>query len=98
VFDTGNPSSDPCNFCGDVVFSYIPTSSTIVLDGTSHQVYIDTPGIGRRRADSLVSDSSGNPFDWPIFSCGFGYVVTVDMPQQQKSLPVVDLTLVPRIL
>jgi hypothetical protein len=98
VFDTGNPSNDPCNFCGDVVFSYIPTGSTIVLDGANRQVYIDTPGIGRRRADSLVSDSTGNPFDWPVFSCGFGYVVTVDMPQQQKSPPIVDLALVPRML
>ena len=96
VFDTGDPESDPCNFCGDMVFSYIPPSSTLVLDCADRQVYLDSPGFGRRRADSLVSDSEGNPFEWPQFSCGFGYVVAVDMPQQQAP-PVVDLTLVPRM-
>jgi hypothetical protein len=35
--------------------------------------------------------------DWPEFSCGFGYVVTVDMPQQQTDKPIVDLALVSRI-
>lgn len=98
MFDTGDPSSDPCNFCGDVVFSYIPPQSTITLDCADHEVYIDQPGIGRRRADSLVSDSSGNPFEWPEFSCGFGYVVTVDMPQQMTKRPVLDLSLVPRMV
>lgn len=97
VFDTGNPSNDPCNFCGDVVFSYIPPRSTIVLDCADREVYIDQPGIGRRRADALVSDSSGEPFEWPEFSCGFGYVVTVDMPQQQTDRPILDLSLVPRM-
>jgi hypothetical protein len=96
MFDTGDPSNDPCNFCGDVVFSYIPPSSTLVLDCADRQVYLDSPGMGRRRADTLVSDSEGNPFEWPEFSCGFGYVVTVDMPQQQLALPVIDLSLVPR--
>jgi hypothetical protein len=96
MFDTGDPEVDPCNFCGDMVFSYLPASSTLTFDGADHAVYIDTPGFGRRRADTLVSDSSGNPFDWPEFSCGFGYVVTVDMPLQQTSLPVIDLSLVPR--
>jgi hypothetical protein len=52
----------------------------------------------RRRADSLVSDSDGNPFEWPQFSCGFGYVVTVDTPQQGAVAPAVDLSLVPRVI
>jgi hypothetical protein len=97
VFDTGTPDRDPCNFCGDVVFSYIPAGSTIVLDCADRQVYIDQPGAGRRRADSLVSDSNGAPIEWPVFSCGFGYVVTIDQAQKQVS-PVIDLSLVPRVL
>ena len=97
MFETGDPSSDPCNFCGDVVFSYIPPGSTIVLNGPDRSIYIDQPGLGRRRADSLVSDSKGNPFEWPEFSCGFGYIVTVDMPQQQSERPVLDLSLVARV-
>jgi hypothetical protein len=98
LFDTGDPENDPCNYCGDVVFSYVPPHSTIVLDCADRQVYIDQPGIGRRRADALVSDSKGDPFEWPEFSCGFGYVVTVDMPQQIPARPVVDLSLVPRMV
>jgi hypothetical protein len=61
-------------------------------------VYIDTPGFGRRRADTLVSDSKGNPFEWPEFSCGFGYTVTVDLLLQQPATPVIDLSLVPRMV
>jgi len=97
VFGTGSPDSDPCNYCGDIVISYIPPSSTLVIDGPDHDIYLDSAGIGRRRADSLATDSSGKPMDWPEFSCGFGYVVTVDMPQQQTGRPVVDLALVSRI-
>jgi hypothetical protein len=97
VLATGSPDSDPCSFCCDVVFSYVPPGSTVVLDCAARRVYLDAPGISRRRADTLVSDSTGAPFEWPEFSCGFGYVVTVDMPLQQKELPVVDLSLVPRV-
>ena len=98
TFNTGNPSNDPCNYCGDLVISYVPPSATLVLNGMDQSVYIDQPGQGRRRADALVTDSTGNPFEWPQFSCGFGYVVTVDTPQQTKALPIVDLSLVPRII
>lgn len=97
TFGTGSPDSDPCNYCGDIVISYVPPSSTLVLDGADHDIYLDSAGIGRRRADSLATDSSGKPMDWPEFSCGFGYVVTVDMPQQQTARPIVDLALVSRI-
>jgi hypothetical protein len=97
VFNTGSPATDPCNFCGDMVVTYIPQGATLVIDGTDQQVYLDVPGVGRRRADALITDSSGNPFEWPEFSCGFGYVVTVDMAQQQASVPVLDMSLVPRV-
>jgi hypothetical protein len=97
-FDTGTPAADPCNFCADLVFSYVPPHSTLVLDCADRQVYIDTPGFGRRRADTLVSDSKGNPFEWPEFSCGFGYTVTVDLLLQQPAAPVIDLSLVPRMV
>lgn len=96
VFDTGNPSSDPCNYCGDLVITYMPPSSTLVIDGTDKLVYMDAPGQGRRRADAIISDSTGNPFEWPELSCGFGYVVTVDTPQHD-TVPIVDLSLVPRV-
>jgi len=94
--DIDAPLNDPCNFCGDLVVSYIPPSSTLVIDGTDRLVYMDAPGLGRRRADALVSDTNGEPFEWPELSCGFGYVVTVDTPQN-AIVPIVDMSLVPRV-
>lgn len=90
-----DPSVDPCTFCGDVVVSYIPANSTLVFDAASETVYVDMPGGIRRRADSLVFGSDQKPFEWPALSCGFSYVVTLDLPQTQTP-PVMDLALVPR--
>lgn len=91
VMQTGDPSSDPCNYCGDIVFSYVPANSTLVFDGSDEQVYVETVAQGRRRADSLVFASDGGPFDWPQLSCGFDYIVTWDMPQTSYP-PIVDFS------
>jgi hypothetical protein len=91
----GDISDDPCSYCGDIVVSYVPQDHTLVLDGCEQIVYVVTPGGVRRRADSLVFKTDGTPFEWPSLSCGFGYVVTVDLPQTQEP-PVVDLSLYPR--
>lgn len=95
VFDTGDPNIDPCNFCGDIVFSYVPANSTLIFDGTDEQVYVEDPRNGRRRADSLVFGSDGGPFEWPQLSCGFSYIVTLDQPQTATA-PVVDFSLYSR--
>lgn len=95
TFGTGETSGDPCNFCGDIVFSYVPAGATLVFDGTDQQVYVAVPGGGRRRADSLVYGSDGSPFEWPALSCGIGYVVTIDQPQTATS-PVIDFALASR--
>jgi hypothetical protein len=93
--DDDNDASidDPCDPEGDVVFTYLPPDSVVTFDAVAHLIYVDTPGQGRRRADSIATDSTGGPFTWPELSCGCGYVVTVDMPQTQK-VPVIDLSLV----
>lgn len=91
----GDPNADPCNFCGDIVFSYIPKGATIVFDGSDRLVYLQSPGGGRRRADSLVFGSNGLPFEWPELTCGPGYIVTIDLPQTQQP-PVIDLSLYQR--
>ena len=92
VLGAGDPSTDPCNFCGDIVFSYIPANSTLIFDGSDKKVYLSTPGGGSRRADSLVFGSDGSPFLWPELSCGIGYIVTVDLPQSQQP-PIIDMSL-----
>ena len=94
-YTVGDISDDPCSYCGDIVVSYVPLDHTLVLDGVEQIVYVVTPGGTRRRADSLVYKTDGTPFEWPSLSCGFGYIVTVDLPQTQAP-PVVDLSLYPR--
>jgi hypothetical protein len=92
--DDGDATIDePCIPDGDVVFTYLPPDSIVTFDAVAHLIYVDTPNEGRRRADSIATDSDGGPFAWPQLACGCGYVVTVDMPQTQV-LPVVDLSLV----
>lgn len=108
---SGDPNEDPCSFCGDIVFSYIPPNSTLIFDASDRQVYIQTPGGGgNRRADSLVFGSDGGPFSWPELTCGIGYTVTIDLPQNYKGSrahtagspktwsipPVINLSLYPR--
>lgn len=88
-------TDDPCAYCGDIVVSYVPPGQTLVMDGAQQQVYVESPGGSRRRADSLVFDTFGAPFVWPVLSCGFGYIVTVDS-EQTATPPSVDLSLIGR--
>lgn len=94
-YDIGDISEDPCAYCGDIVISYVPKDHTLTLDGVEETVYMTSQGGGRRLADSLVFKTDGGPFEWPALTCGYGYVVTVDLPQTQTP-PVVDLSLYSR--
>lgn len=95
--DSGGAAiDDNCGFCGDIVFSYIPASHTLIFDGPNERVYVQDPGGHLRRADSLVYATDGTPFQWPLLSCGNGYVVTFDLPQTTTVLPIIDLSLTPR--
>lgn len=88
-------TDDPCSYCGDIVISFVPAGQTLVFDGTERQVYVESPGGVRRRADALVFNTNGGPFEWPVLSCGFGYIVAVDCEQTAKA-PSVDLSLTAR--
>ena len=91
-----NIDDDVCAYCGDFVVSYVPAQETLVIDGSDELVYVEAPGaVGRRRADSLVFATDGTPFEWPVLSCGFGYIVTIDSPQT-ATLPKIDLSLYSR--
>lgn len=91
-----NIDDDICAYCGDIVISYVPAGQTLVLDGSDQLVYVESAGgEGKRRADSLVFSTDGTPFEWPVLSCGFGYIVTLDAAQT-ASLPKVDLSLYSR--
>src|SRR5690606_38528639 len=89
---------DPCSYCGDIVFSYIPADHTLIFDGVTQTVYAEGPGGTSRRADSLVFRTDGKPFEWPLLTCGFGYVVTVDFPDGYTGgIPSIDFSVTPRV-
>lgn len=92
----GSILDDPCAWCGDIVMSFIPHDMTMVFDASDKQVYVESRGGLRRRADNLVFATDGGPFEWPAMTCGFGYIVTVDLPQTQAP-PVVDFSLFSRV-
>lgn len=86
---------DECFYDADLLFSYVPESYSLVFDGAARQIYaVDLDG-NPRRADSLVFGSNGSPFNWPVLSCGQGFIVTADVPAGQ-TLPIIDVSLVSR--
>lgn len=88
----GSIVDDPCAWCGDIVISYVPEDLTLVFDGSDKVIYVENPGGLRRRAEHLVYSTDGGPFEWPALTCGFNYIVTLDLPQTQAP-PVVDFSL-----
>ena len=91
----GDISDDPCAYCGDLLFSFIPQGYTLTFDASSREVYVVGANQNKRRADSVVFSTNGSPFDWPTLTCGMGYIVTLDLPQTQHP-PVFDLSLFSR--
>lgn len=93
----GSVLDDPCAYCGDILMSFIPANHTLVFDAAMRTVYAEGPGGDLRRADSLVYKTDGTPFEWPLLTCGSGYVVAVDVPDGSPQ-PAVDFSLIPRIV
>jgi hypothetical protein len=92
---TLDPNTEPCSYHTDLVVSYIPAGGRLVFDAASEEVWVETNSGQRRRADSLVFNTEGEPFEWPALSCGYQHVLTVDVPFNATP-PAVDLALVPR--
>jgi hypothetical protein len=93
--DTGGGVTDPCNFCGDMVVSYVPQGATMTIDTAAQSIYVSSAGGSRRRADSLVFSTDGTPFVWPTLTCGTAFVMAIDMEQTQIP-PSIDFSLVNR--
>lgn len=96
VMETGDPNNDPCSYCGDIVFSYLPAGSTFIFDGIERVTKVLTPGNPPRRADAVVFKSDGTPFDWPELSCGVNYLVTLDLPAGE-AFPNVSMSLTGKV-
>lgn len=97
LLGTGDPDVDECAFCGDMVFTYLPPRSVLTFDATDEFVTIRINQGPSRRADALVLGTDGNPFDWPVLTCGYGYVVTVDLPLHSPQ-PAMDMSLYQRVI
>jgi hypothetical protein len=93
---SGDPSLDPCNYCGDLVVSYIPQGATLVIDGADQSTYVITAGDVRQRSNHLLFSSDGSPFEWPELTCGTGYIVTVDTLDDQAP-PTLNMSLYQRV-
>ncbi len=91
----GSPADDPCDFVGDFVLSYIPPGGTLILDGTTEDVFVLTSSGYKRRADSLVFRTDGTPFEWPSLTAGIAYILVLDIGTG-GAMPVVDLSLTSR--
>jgi len=95
--EMGIDGIEQCEFVGDLLLSYVPQDTTLVVDGVNRRVYVEDADGVRRRADSLVFTSDGLPLEWPELTCGYGYIVTVDTAEI-TTLPEVDLSLVAKVV
>jgi hypothetical protein len=86
---------DECSFCGEMTIGYIPANSIMVIDAVQRTIYCSVQDGPLRRADSLVYGNGGQPFSWPLLTCGYRYRVTVDMLLDADP-PTMDMTLYSR--
>src|ERR1044072_4534225 len=93
--ETATPDDNPCDFIGDFVLSYIPAGGTMILDGTTEDVYVITSSGFKRRPHSLVFRTDDTPFEWPSLTGGQGYILVLDVADG-GTFPVVDLSLTSR--
>lgn len=92
-FDLG--AIDQCSFCGDFLVSYVPPNCTFTIDGSTKSIKAETAGVVRNAA-SVVYGSDGGPYLWPELTCGYSYIMTVDVPGS-VNVPEVDLSVFGKI-
>lgn len=70
---------DPCSICSSFIIDYAPANTTVYLDGMTERVTMQIGNGTPQPADHLVSGENGAIFEWPLFTCGLGYFVLVDV-------------------
>ena len=82
---------DPCSMCAGLVINYADSNS-IVIDGVTETAYSPVPetavGFGgaayltgniiERNARHLITSLDFGPLEWPVLSCGVGYLVIIE--------------------
>lgn len=84
-FNRDNTQIDAADFCSEQIISYIPPSSVVTLDGVTERVWAEVNGGSPISADHLLYGSNGTPAVWPRLSCGIGYWVSLDVPNDSPS-------------
>ena len=70
---------NPCDYCGEFYVSYIPSRSSMTVDGITQNVVANVSGSGETSAMNLVSNVEGGPIEWPALRCDMSYYMTIDI-------------------
>lgn len=70
---------DPLYYCGEMIVSYIPPATELVVDGITEAGYATIAGQESIPADSVLYGTGGFPVSWPEMTCGTDYVMSVDV-------------------
>lgn len=95
----GLPPGDlsDCNACAVFTIGYIQPESEFVIDGRDRRFWMRCPGRPQSNAARLVSGADGQPFTWPVLSCGGGYSVCVLADQSAGTVgATVSVCMAPR--
>ena len=68
-----------CGFTGEMLLSYIPANSTVILDATQRTATLVRVGFEDQSVTHLLYGPDGGPIQWPDLSCGQAYIFTVDV-------------------
>lgn len=68
-----------CGFTGEMLLSYIPGNSTVVLDATQRTATLVRAGHDDQSVTHLLYGPDGGPIQWPSLTCGEEYIFTVDV-------------------
>lgn len=86
---------DPCSSCLAFTVTYIPPSSSMVLDGMIERVVLSRPGGVLQAADHLLGrPTDGSDYGWTSLTCGTPYFLVVE--SAPGALDHVELSMVAR--
>lgn len=67
-----------CSWEGEFLVTYVPSWSTLTIDGVRRNAELLIGGTYWRTATHLVLGSSGRPPTWPRMACDSAYLVVID--------------------
>jgi hypothetical protein len=68
-----------CGFEGEMLISYIPMQSQVIVDATRRTATLVRAGFEDQSVTHLLYGPNGGPVQWPNLSCGTPYLFAVDV-------------------